>query len=338
MSKQDNLTDFLTDVADAIREKKGTAEKINPQDFSGEIKNLPSGGSSPFTVDFGEEIASGNPYTLDSLTDDIAYYNQIQEERRLYAEGKGGRSDTAILADPEFQEKIAWWPKGMAKPVSNNMGNFYGLIEFVDDSFKPTFYTGSFGNCVRLKRVKADYSGITRLYQGFRECASLEEVDADLTSVENAQYAFYNCKNIGRGVFDLDMPNVTEGGSLLSGSFVRKAVIRSKVLTNAGMMFMSCSELNEVHIDISSKPNITSIFSGCWKLAKVYVKGWTTGSLGINLYSTVLPESIHYIIQNANGTEARTLGLQAVVKANWEASEYYAEDLVKAQELNITIA
>lgn len=43
MSKQNNLTDFLTDVADAIREKKGTSEKINPQDFSEEIKNLPSG-------------------------------------------------------------------------------------------------------------------------------------------------------------------------------------------------------------------------------------------------------------------------------------------------------
>ena len=43
MSKQNNLTDFLTDVADAIREKKGTSEKINPQDFSEEIKGIESG-------------------------------------------------------------------------------------------------------------------------------------------------------------------------------------------------------------------------------------------------------------------------------------------------------
>lgn len=43
MSKQDNLTDFLTDVADAIREKKGTSEKINPQDFSEEIRGIESG-------------------------------------------------------------------------------------------------------------------------------------------------------------------------------------------------------------------------------------------------------------------------------------------------------
>jgi hypothetical protein len=43
MSKQDNLTDFLTDVADAIREKKGTADKINPQNFSDEIRGIESG-------------------------------------------------------------------------------------------------------------------------------------------------------------------------------------------------------------------------------------------------------------------------------------------------------
>lgn len=44
MAKNDNLKDFLTDVADAIREKKGTEDLINPQDFSDEIRNLPSGG------------------------------------------------------------------------------------------------------------------------------------------------------------------------------------------------------------------------------------------------------------------------------------------------------
>ena len=50
MSKTDNLTDFLTDIANAIREKKGTTEKINPQDFSTEIANLSSGGSANVVI------------------------------------------------------------------------------------------------------------------------------------------------------------------------------------------------------------------------------------------------------------------------------------------------
>ena len=40
MSKQNNLGDFLKDVADSIRKKKGTTEKINPQAFSQEIASL----------------------------------------------------------------------------------------------------------------------------------------------------------------------------------------------------------------------------------------------------------------------------------------------------------
>lgn len=46
MAKNDNLKDFVTDVADAIREKKGTTDLINPQDFSAEIKSIEGGGGS----------------------------------------------------------------------------------------------------------------------------------------------------------------------------------------------------------------------------------------------------------------------------------------------------
>lgn len=42
MAKNDNLKDFLIDVANAIRTKKGTSEEINPQNFSDEILQLES--------------------------------------------------------------------------------------------------------------------------------------------------------------------------------------------------------------------------------------------------------------------------------------------------------
>lgn len=43
MAKTNNLTDFLTDVAGAIRAKKGTTGTINPQDFSTEIASISTG-------------------------------------------------------------------------------------------------------------------------------------------------------------------------------------------------------------------------------------------------------------------------------------------------------
>ena len=46
MAKNNNLKDFLTDIANAIREKKGTTGAINPQDFSSEIASIESGGGA----------------------------------------------------------------------------------------------------------------------------------------------------------------------------------------------------------------------------------------------------------------------------------------------------
>ena len=46
MAKNDNLGDFLKDVADSIRTKTQTTELINAQDFSTKILQIPSGGEN----------------------------------------------------------------------------------------------------------------------------------------------------------------------------------------------------------------------------------------------------------------------------------------------------
>lgn len=43
MAKNDNLHDFLEDLADGIRAKKGTSETINPQNFRSEIESIQTG-------------------------------------------------------------------------------------------------------------------------------------------------------------------------------------------------------------------------------------------------------------------------------------------------------
>lgn len=46
MAKTDNLVDFLVDLADGIRAKKGITSDINPQDFRKEIESIGDGGST----------------------------------------------------------------------------------------------------------------------------------------------------------------------------------------------------------------------------------------------------------------------------------------------------
>lgn len=63
MAKNNNLTDFLTDVANAIRTKKGTTGTINPQNFSSEIASISTG------VDTSDATAA------DILSGKTAYVN-----------------------------------------------------------------------------------------------------------------------------------------------------------------------------------------------------------------------------------------------------------------------
>lgn len=44
MAKNDNLVDFLKNLADAIRSKKNIQTRINPQDFSREILSIQTSG------------------------------------------------------------------------------------------------------------------------------------------------------------------------------------------------------------------------------------------------------------------------------------------------------
>lgn len=47
MARNNNLTDFLKDVADAIREKSNSSAPINPQDFPERIAAIETGGEQP---------------------------------------------------------------------------------------------------------------------------------------------------------------------------------------------------------------------------------------------------------------------------------------------------
>ena len=86
MAKNNNLTDFLTDVANAIREKDGSTGTINPQDFSDKIKAIQTGVDTsdgniePTTVlkgykGYAKGVAvNGAIETYDGTVEDVSQY------------------------------------------------------------------------------------------------------------------------------------------------------------------------------------------------------------------------------------------------------------------------
>ena len=108
MAKNNNLTDFLTDIANAIRQKKGTNALINPQNFSSEIANISGGGSTDFT-----QMDS----LLDELEDAVGEYKALQYT--AYAVAQSGVTYTTIsdLSDYTNEEIEA-----ISKAISNCSG------------------------------------------------------------------------------------------------------------------------------------------------------------------------------------------------------------------------
>lgn len=71
MAKNDNLTHYLSDLANAIREKEGSTDPINAQDFSEKIRSM-SIGSDPGFLDYyyvrtGDIFAMGQTVPVSAI-------------------------------------------------------------------------------------------------------------------------------------------------------------------------------------------------------------------------------------------------------------------------------
>ena len=121
MAKTDNLDDFLVDVADAIRAKKGTSDLINPQDFSTEIESIEGGGGSG-----GDEWVYYDVRTQENK----AIFSIIAQTLPHYL--------VAILeyGDPKLQHGIQYEAYLSNNPSNIGLGNVLGFAYLVSHKSK----------------------------------------------------------------------------------------------------------------------------------------------------------------------------------------------------------
>ena len=177
MARIDTLGNFLTDVADAIKNKKGDDTPILASEFDTEITNLPSGGSSHAWSAIGY---NGEPKSLQEMFD---YSKEIYDNW----------DNTIIDLKRKFvgDKKLVWFP----------------LV----DTSNVTNMNYTFNNCTSLKEIpQLNTSNVTNMSYTFNKCALLKEIPQfDTSNVTNMSGMFQSCELL-ENVPQFDTSNVTD--------------------------------------------------------------------------------------------------------------------------------
>ena len=225
MAKDNHLGDFLTDIANAIRAKKGTNESINAQDFADEIASIEAGGGSKWT---GRADAEGLK-AIGWTDEDIAYYqengvNWNAEDDVYHKVTDDNKALYGVLTADNIQtykDRIVYLPK-------------------IDTSAK-TSMRNMFGECSLLVAIpQLDTSKVTDMSYMFYSCYSLTHAN-----LKNANLAY-----------DLSKANLLSKESLLF-LINNEAATSAITIKLASYAYTRLAEDADIVAALANHPNIS---------------------------------------------------------------------------------
>ena len=309
MSKADNLKDFLTDVADAIRAKKGSTDLINPQDFSSEIASL-SGGLeivdmtvTTATIEPNKVYVWGMVESLDitlgaSTGDDDFFAFRFRCSKptmtSLTVNGATWADDTELDAQGKpILDLGSWYQCEIKGGTSALYARLAHYIPFADSNVEAVLLAKGVGDGLGVTYKDAaevtsistwfqgntditsfaefvNFSGIRTLVQNaFYSCSSLTEITLPATLTGIERSAFAECSSLAR-VLNLENTKVT---SIQNAAF-RKCYSLAEIslpdtLTNIGSYAFQNAQFIEITFPTSLTSIGTGAFYGCSSLKRV---------------------------------------------------------------------
>ena len=189
MAKTDNLSDFLTDVANSIRTKTGTTEQINAQDFSNKILSIQSESTLKKLLD-----ATKSTYYLFYIYRGTSVDGLIQ-----YSDTENVTSISNMFVGCSNLTTVPLLNTSNVTDMTYTFENCKALttIPFLDTS-KVTNMGYMFNNCQVLTSIpQLNTSNVTNMGSMFYNCTSLTAVPAlDASKVTDMSGMFYNCTNL----------------------------------------------------------------------------------------------------------------------------------------------
>lgn len=201
MARIDTLTNFLTDVANAIRSKKGTTDTISPANFDTEIESIETGGGSSgdtweYEMKKMIERTDTTSIQIPSNVTKIGYY----AFRQFDFTSINIPSTVTIIDERAFYNcsKLTTLdlPKSLVTIQSYAFSDCYNVAIISLPETLTTLNSNAFSSCysVTISRIPAGIKEITNYV--FQQCQSIPYmiIEGDINYVGTK--AFYNCTNL----------------------------------------------------------------------------------------------------------------------------------------------
>ena len=256
MAKSNNLKDFLTDVADAIRSKTGESGLINPQDFSARIASIQTGGGG------GDTPAPSPSYPV--IGDGKTYlYIRI---------GAKGRMTVPLRISQTVANGVTIdWGDGSAPQTLSGTGNvntthtYAEIGEYVISLDPVDGCTLGLGQNSSSYCVMGGTGNNGKVY-----CSMLQavEIGRNVTSISN--YAFSYCYSLASIVIPQGVTSI--GRNTFNYCYSLASIVFPDSVTSIGNdIFYYCYSLANVVISQGMTSISSNAFYYCYSLANVVI-------------------------------------------------------------------
>jgi len=233
MARIDTLNNFLIDVAESIRTKKGTTDLISPSNFDTEIANIETGGGD-ISEYFEETISNGNS----------SIGGWVKTIKKLPAFNFSGTNASYLYGQCYYVEEIDL--SGIDTTNTTNMNYMFQYCQFVKQLNVSNFITNN----------------ATTMNYMFYYCTSLEELNLNNFITTNVAY-MSNMFNRCEKLITLDISNF-DMSKVISINSIFGACSRLTNLTfgkNLGLGYLTTASANYTNykLDLSQCTSLTEI-------------------------------------------------------------------------------
>lgn len=272
MARTDNLKNYLTDVAEAIREKTNTTDKIKASEFDTKIREI-SGASEQWewalnnVINFG----SANPTFFRGNTYLKVLPNYFEDKCLEIIDWSGAFSECTNLTEANINTSNG----------TNFSSIFYNCSKLINVINTGDFSKGlDFTNAFRNTRVTDDvvqkfsFDSITNGFAMFGYGTKITQLPKfNHETITNMGEMFWQSFLSDLGTEDLNFPNVTNAAWVFGETQITKVPNLSfPNATSVQGIFKDCQKLTSVvNFNIPNAINVEEAFNGCTNLTTIGV-------------------------------------------------------------------